>query len=297
MHQLQLDFVNYLVEKGGPDPCEYENLSNWFVKVREHVENGIISSEQLRHYSAMFGEAMSSRTMQGYAVQKPHGYAGDYEIIDKIYTRSVSHDPQLTKWDLYFHAQHAPRAVRNRKRYFIEEVSRMASQYDLLHILNVGCGPGRDMYEYLKKNTHSNVTFECVDLDQDAILFAQALCSKFGNRVSFHHKNIFRFKTRKHYDLIWSAGLFDYLTDKQFVMLLKRLSKLLNEEGEMIIGNFSTDNPTRPYMEFAEWYLQHRDKEHLLSLADRAGFSHNDVYVGEEDQGINLFLHVISNQG
>ena len=292
MHQLQLDFVNYLVEKGGPDPCEYENLSNWFVKVREHVENGIISSEQLRHYSAMFGEAISLQTMQGFAFQKPHGYAGDYEIIDKIYARSVSTDPSLAKWDLYFHAQHAPKAVRNRKKYFIEELRWAEQQKGRLKVLNVGCGPGRDMYEYLNTYPDSEATFECVDLDPKAISFAQALCSEFADRVLFHHKNIFRFKSPKQYDLIWSAGLFDYLTDKQFMVLLKHLYKMLNTDGEMIVGNFSTNNPTRPYMEFAEWYLHHRDKEHLILLAEMAGFSNDSIYAGEEAEGVNLFLHI-----
>ena len=60
----------------------------------------------------------------------------------------------------------------------------------------------------------------------------------------------------------------------------------------MTVGNFSTNNPTRPYMEFAEWFLNHRDKEHLISLAENAGLTHDSIYVGEESEGVNLFLHI-----
>lgn len=43
---------------------------------------------------------------------------------------------------------------------------------DQLRVLNIGCGPGRDMYEYLRRNPDSDVKFECVDLDSNAISFA-----------------------------------------------------------------------------------------------------------------------------
>lgn len=98
MDHYFFDFVKRLVEKGGPE-------------ILEKVGKRIINSSQFRQYFKEFGDAMSPKTMQGFALQKPHGYAGDYEIIDKIYTETVSHDRALTKWDLYFHAQHAPRAV------------------------------------------------------------------------------------------------------------------------------------------------------------------------------------------
>ena len=53
----------------------------------------------------MFLPILSLETMQGHAYLKPHGYAGDFELIDKIYTYWKSDDPNLIRWDDYFHSQ------------------------------------------------------------------------------------------------------------------------------------------------------------------------------------------------
>lgn len=55
--------------------------------------------------------------------------------------------------------------------------------------------------------------------------------------------NIFHYRTSKKYDFIWSGGLFDYLTDRQFVLLLKQLRSMCKTEGKIILGNFSIGNP------------------------------------------------------
>lgn len=92
--------------------------------------------------------------------------------------------------------------------------------------------------------------------------------------------------------MIWAAGLFDYFDDRTFVMLGRRFHKNVASRGELIIGNFSTSNPTKPYMElFGEWYLHHRTPENLRHLASLVSGS-NDARVDMEPEGVNLFLHL-----
>ncbi len=72
--------------------------------------------------------------------------------------------------------------------------------------------------------------------------------------------------------MIWSAGLFDYFNNETFVKLIKRLQGYLTPNGEMVIGNFSRNNPHRVYMEiFGEWFLNHRNADELLELAIQTG--------------------------
>src|SRR4051812_35947283 len=42
-----------------------------------------------------FGKAMSPATLQGHIFCKPHGYAGDFEIIDRFYTYHTSQEAGL----------------------------------------------------------------------------------------------------------------------------------------------------------------------------------------------------------
>ena len=102
--------------------------------------------------------------------------------------------------------------------------------------------------------------------------------------------NIFHYRTSKKYDFIWSGGLFDYLTDRQFVLLLKHLRSMCKTEGKMILGNFSINNPTRDFMEAGDWYLHYRTEDDLIRLALESGVAEDAVRVEQEATGVNLFL-------
>ena len=105
----------------------------------------ILEPESYRnHLLKKIGNTLTVDTMQGNAFLKPHGYAGDYEIIDKIYMEWHSPDSSLRVWDKYFHLQSASTAVRNRKKYFISLVKKVATRKSHTNILNIGSGPGRD---------------------------------------------------------------------------------------------------------------------------------------------------------
>lgn len=233
--------------------------------------------------------------MQGFALQKPHGYAGDFEIIDRIYQEWLSPEANLSNWDRFFHAQPAVKAVRNRKTYFLEWLERHEANMPAnnLRLLNIGSGPSRDIFEHFSRNTDSRIRCDCVDADPKAIAYASELCSIHREKIQFHSKNAFKFQAKHAYQLIWSGGLFDYLDDRLFVVLLRRLRSKLSPEGEMVIGNFSPKNPTRSYMELlGGWFLHHRDTDKLASLAAQAGVPATNIRVGQEAEGVNLFLHL-----
>lgn len=239
------------------------------------------------------GDALTMETMQGNAFHKPHGYAGDYEIIDKIYMEWHSPESSLRVWDKFFHLQSASTAVRNRKEYFINLIRKAAAVNPQAKILNIGSGPGRDMLEYFQSHPDSAVSFECVDMDKNAINYAESLCRPYKKKIRFINKNIFRYKTTQKYDLVWSAGLFDYFDDRRFIFLLKKLYSFVNVNGELVVGNFSSSNPTRDYMEVvADWYLYHRNKRQLAALAKKAGIQPNNISIFNEPLGVNLFLHI-----
>lgn len=230
-------------------------------------------------------------TMQGRGFSKDYGYAGDFEIIDKIYTNFKSENNICKKWDVYFQKQPAPIAVRNRKTYFINKLSQLTAGREL-NILNLASGPCRDILELFQKNPNCKARFDCVELDKNAIQYAKTLLGDFNEHVHFINKNIFRFTPTKQYDLIWSAGLFDYFDDKTFTRILGRMIES-NPKAKIIIGNFADTNPTMPYMEIiGEWFLNHRGEEKLKTLAIDAGADPKSITIESEDEKVNLFLNI-----
>lgn len=291
-----LAYIETMVAQGGPVPGQYAAFDRWLAHIAEEVRALRMSEGELRAIRDAFGRALSLETNQGLGLRKPHGYPGDYEIIDRIYCQHTTDDPTLRNWDLYFHTQAAPRAVRNRKAYFVTLLDALvaaAGTPGALPVLNVASGPARDVREFLDGTDDDRVTVECVDTDPNAIAYARRVCRPHLDRVVFTEANALRFTSPHTYRLIWSAGLFDYFGDKGFRFLVERLLGMLADEGELVIGNFSKANSTRDYMEvMGDWSLYYRDEAELRALALDCGVRPEDVRIGQEPEGVNLFLHI-----
>ncbi|MEN9640529.1 MAG: hypothetical protein RLZZ262_2398 [Bacteroidota bacterium] len=273
----------------GPKQSDYPMLNLFFQEVYDALENGELTENEKLDMRTWFGPSMSTDlTLQGHVCVRPLGYNGDYKIIDKIYRIEHSQDNVMKKWDAYYHQHPAPIAVRNRKDIFKQLLSTMPANSK---ILNLASGPSRDLFEHLQSsNTPLHITN--VDLDQGAIEFSLELLSQIehDSEINYVHANVLRFRTTEQYDLIWSAGLFDYFNDDLFVKLLQKYAANLGENGVFVLGNFNTRNVSRPYMEFADWKLNHRSEQQLIEMGHAAGYSHARVFA--EPTGINLFLEL-----
>ena len=84
------------------------------------------------------------------------------------------------------------------------------------------------MFEWLTAHPDAEITFDCVEIDSKAIELATQLNHTFCKRVRFIHKNALRLRPTRQYDLIWSAGLFDYFDDRLFRVALRRLEPAIS---------------------------------------------------------------------
>jgi len=285
-----VDLIKEVNERGGPTASEYDDLKKITNKLNRMPTKTLQTDMQL--YEAL-SPAYDLNSMVGFSFLKPHGYAGDHELIDRIYTKWKSSDKKHHKWDELYHDMEATIAVRNRKEYFINLISKIEQGRQNPLVLDLGSGPCSDLYQYLIQAPNINVKFDCIDMDINAIEYASVVCDNYFDRINFIHKNAFRYKTDSRYDLIWSAGLFDYFSDKLFIRLTNRMYQLLEVGGELVIGNFSVDNPSRGLMEvILQWYLHHRSEDDLVELALAAGVDKKKISVMSEETGVNLFLHL-----
>ena len=286
-------FIERLVAQGGPYRDDYAELDAVIQEVAILKATGEIDADDLEELISVFGDAFSIETMQGFAFHKPHGYAGDFEMIDRIYTQYRSQDPRLRKWDDYWQSHAAARAVRNRNDYFAQTITKKVEDGEHCTILNLASGPGRDIYSLFSQSDYLPIHIDCIEQDPKAIRKSLNVCAPYLDQITVMQQNALRLKLPKSYDVIWSAGLFDYFSDKLFCHVLQRLKNLVKEEtGEIVIGNFSTVNPSRAYMELFDWKLEHRSPERLRYLAKQCSFQDHQLEVQQEAEGVNLFLHI-----
>jgi len=278
-------FLTYLVKNGGPELRDYEEFA-FIVKT--------LDAKNLSDFREVINPILNVNTLIGRSYVKPFGYPGDFYLIDHIYSNHVNEDKKYRNWDIFYQNQAGTRAVRNRKDYFLNQCLNLAlKKHGEKRVLILGSGPATDVNEFLNMYTEGDISFDLVDYDQNAIDYSSEKNKKFEKLISYYKVNVLRFEPSMRYDLIWSAGLFDYFREKHFVYLLKKYINYVAEGGELVIGNFSTENPSQILMEVvSEWYLNYRSREDLLKIAGDAGLLNGKVFVDSEALGVNLFLNI-----
>jgi hypothetical protein len=244
------------------------------------------------------------------AYYKPLGYAGDYEMMNMLYRDHGEGDTLFGKvLNVYACQEAAAQANINRIIYFNQRIKALVDESPdrRVRIASIGCGPSHEIRNLLQEHPElgEQIDIALVDQEERAIQYCERtlapLAARTGARIHFIGESIRRLLTARSLgqalgkrDLIYSAGLFDYLSDRSFEALLRALYGALTDGGHMYIGNVNEDtNTTKWAMEYAsDWYLIHRTKERLLELAQGLPVAPEILEVESEPLGVNLFLHI-----
>lgn len=284
-------YLGDLIQRGGPTREEWETVNAWAEALVQGYEDKAYTRDDLRLVQDIAAVHLPVTTVAGLILHKPHGYPGDFELIDRIYTR-LRLVEEAERWDVFAYEHPGTQAVRNRKDYFKQVFTRAMVDRETLDVLNVACGPCRDLFEWFEEHPAVGLSIQCLDQDPEAIRYAQWILGRHAGRVRFVNENIRNWRPEETFDMIWSAGLFDYLDDRLFVETLERFMTWVRPGGTIIIGNYSPQNPSRAWMTILDWILIYRSETHLIELARRCGVPRERISVGREPLGINLFLHL-----
>lgn len=277
---------------GGFDKHEHEVHGFYF---RKHMWDLILSSQFLARTNL-----------------KPRGYAGDSEMMRMVYEdRFVG--PTVFARFMHRHPLRsaAAQAVRNRRSLLAGMIrGRIDAQApkgerQAVRVLSVACGPARELGDIVADaGVSSRVRFTLLDQDESALAEAtaevEAVKGRTGATLDVRYvRESVRTMLRIHdlrglwgsFDFVYSMGLFDYLTAPVARAVLARLYQLLDDGGELIVGNFHISNQTRVYMDYwMDWVLFYRTEREMLELAaDLPGAKASVMF---EETGSQLFLRV-----
>ncbi|MBO9110265.1 MULTISPECIES: class I SAM-dependent methyltransferase [Agrobacterium] len=235
-----------------------------------------------------------------WSFEKPRGYSGDAQLLDFIY----GHDSVADKVKnatplgaaLYNYTKDASSsvAVRERRdlltRFVDEAAARHGSETEILTIAS-GHLREADASVALKEGKIRR----WVALDQDPLSVGSVARDFNDSCIEAIDGSVRDIVLRSHelgkFDLVYAAGLYDYLNDKVAIKLTRRCMEMLKPGGMFLFANFSEDIVVDGYMEtFMNWALLLRSKADMWRIvnasADPAsieaevffGENHNIVY-------------------
>ncbi len=246
--------------------------------------------------------------------RKPLGYAGDYEMVSMMLRDPMEGGTMFAKMlNMFF--LNTPPVIGHRNRIvylgkqLVAAAERAAAAGRRLRVFNLGCGPAREIQEFIVHEEISDVAdFTLLDFNNETLDYTgrtlEELRQRYGRRTtiktvkkSVHQilKDASRPRPgdgREGYELVYCAGLFDYLSDRICRRLMNIFFDLLAPGGLLIATNVDRSNPSRNWMEYVvDWHLVYRDSATLASLKpDRAPDAAFEVKA--EELGVNIFIEV-----
>jgi len=203
-----------------------------------------------------------------HAIEKPFGYAGDYQILENIYNGLSfvdSTEPCGKAIDQWALRTALPAAVRSRKNI----LQRILSGTNVTNVLSIAAGSARAIRDLEDSSTISSIDF----LDFDRRGFH---AFSFSDKVSFYRRNVLNGLKMKEnrYDLIYSFGLFDYLEDTLVASIISESVSLLEPGGEFVFCLKDSRHYSRWFYDiFCDWRFVDRTSDCGHHIAERNGLS------------------------
>jgi extracellular factor (EF) 3-hydroxypalmitic acid methyl ester biosynthesis protein len=233
---------------------------------KDHQHHGFYFRKQVWEF--ILGSEFLRRTNL-----KPRGYAGDSQMMimcyENDYRGNFVFNKLMHKHPLETEAAHA---VRNR-RPLISQVLRSV-QKEFPELPRWGFNEAKEGIERIVRTRRIDTKVDYLNESVRRMLRSPQLSERWGQ---FH--------------FVYSTGLFDYLTPPVAKIVLKKLYELLLPGGQLLIGNFHINNPTRYYMEYwMDWVIYYRSEETFLDLLDGIQGAESSIFF--DPTGIQMFLSV-----
>jgi SAM-dependent methyltransferase len=229
---------------------------------------------------------------------KPSGFPGDYEMLIKLYQQTTPARGVGGYLDLCIQDLPLACAVRARMECARDFLLRsIEPRTGTVRVLDIASGPCREFENW--PVTGGNTQLEVVAMDSDPLALEYVRTQVATQlpesvRLTPVRHNALRTRSSKatiqqfgRFDLIYSVGLCDYLTDAHLIALLSAWRETLQEGGVLYVAFKDTvEYDHTPYQWHLDWYFYQRTHDDVLALYRAAGFDVDALEISRDDTGI-----------
>ncbi|TNE50206.1 MAG: class I SAM-dependent methyltransferase [Deltaproteobacteria bacterium] len=266
-------------------------------------EQANLSKDEILEVLAPAREALSESVFLQRCQEWPRGYPGDFETIHHLYYA----ENKAPKGTLGYYCEafslHSASTQQHRNKlhhqaHLLTDLSRERANEEV-HILSLASSSCIDLHMAMPFLQQSQAQIVVNDVDEDALEAARSLLAPLASQCTFHCGNAMELvawdaEELGLFDCIFTGGLFDYLSDKHVVFLLKQMLRyMLKPGGFVFFTNIAKPNPFRPSMEYlGSWAIIERTPEDIERLVAKTGVENLTVNVQQEQTGLTHMVRV-----
>lgn len=278
--------------------ADFWSVMTAFEQAARDVElDGKLAEAKQYARKVLFPEVLASPFLAR-IVERPIGVPGDYGMLGQILGNPLEgydlFERILNGWILN---SGAATAYRNRVALLEREirtcVRRCHAEGRPAKILSMGSGVAYEVQAYLARpEADGEVIFSLVDFSEETLAGATRQFQALGNlpggvELGLHRSSVIELANRSRglpeseetegfvpdsdYDLVYCAGLFDYLSDRMIRRVTSYLNRLVSPGGTLVLSTYTPGNPLRELVTVVlDWELIYRTPEEMDALVRRA---------------------------
>jgi extracellular factor (EF) 3-hydroxypalmitic acid methyl ester biosynthesis protein len=261
--------------------------------------------------------ALQTCPMHRRAHDKPQGYAGDYRMM-LLYFATQYEGPTRYARFLHYASQRYTlgRAVVLRQECLLAAIRGATQPGSRPRIVSLASGPALELASAIERGELTGpLDLVLVDQDEQALGYAHSQLSQLLHErdLDIHllclHMSVKQLLSSKpeaerlrrelaNADLIYCAGLYDYLPDLVAERLTSVLYGLLKPNGRLYLGNLSEAPDTSWMMDYVlAWQLIYRTSDDMLRIGASLTPEPAELAVETDASGHAIFLSVRAPAG
>jgi len=278
-----------------------------FTKKAERFEQEIDDTSFLRQVRMSFHQKTNDLFSKSYFLNRartwPQGQQGDHKTLETVYRNVPQSDGIGYFLDIAALNTTLAQAIRNRIKMLETILKDELSKRLRPQVLNIACGSSRELVEIAPEIIDSRAHITCIDHDNDALSYSQnrLYYTDSLRYIDFRKYNalrLFDYEIAEQdfgsQDIIYSAGLFDYLDSDFLVKIMNSLYRLLNPGGKLIAPfKDARQYRSQTYQWLADWdgFLQ-RAEEDFLAILSEAQIPISKIEEQRDETGAIIFYTI-----
>lgn len=228
----------------------------------------------------------------------PRGYAGDFETIEYIIKGENKAPQDSLGYYLESIILNSPivQQHRNKVSYQANLILDKVLEIENPKVLSIGCGSSADLFNIQKILKDASIAITLFDMDEGALTCSAEKLDLIRDKCTLIQGNLLRLvkQINEQFDLILIGGVFDYLTDKTIVAVLKKIyNENLKPGGEIFFTNIASDNPYRTWMEYCfDWELIERSLENIQNIYEETALGNSAIAINRDETGLTLLARI-----
>jgi SAM-dependent methyltransferase len=200
------------------------------------------------------------------AFARPRGYAGDAETLDMIYGQRALPEgltPLAAALYGYEMQMTAAVSVRVRRELLASLIDEVALERRMPRVLSIACGHLREAELSQAVAGGAVGAFDALDQDEESLaLVRREHAARSVRAIHGSVRTLLNGQSQfDNYDLVYAAGLYDYLDATVSARLTATLFQALAPGGRLLVANFAHGVREAAYMEtYMDWPLVYRSE-------------------------------------